>query len=158
MENDFDRLLFFEHARRTAEVTYTKNPLDTEQARNDNVDLHVHEKRKREANLATRKWNDVIEIESSDDENLFDGDDDTLDDTLDDAPELHAELHKQGSIQQAMGPVAGGGPSTSSSIKGPKTQKSSDLTYDILGWAILAVTIVAWVGFAKANVPPPPSR
>ncbi|PWA98775.1 plant specific mitochondrial import receptor subunit TOM20 [Artemisia annua] len=30
MENDFDRLLFFEHACRTAEVTYTKNPLDTE--------------------------------------------------------------------------------------------------------------------------------
>ncbi|GJX66590.1 plant specific mitochondrial import receptor subunit TOM20, partial [Tanacetum coccineum] len=50
-----------------------------------------------------------------------------------------------------MGPGAGGGPSTSSSTKGPKTQKSSDLTYDILGWAILAVTIVAWVGFAKAN-------
>lgn len=30
MQNDFDRLLFFEHARRSAEVTYAKNPLDTE--------------------------------------------------------------------------------------------------------------------------------
>ena len=39
-------------------------------------------KRKREANLATWKWNDVIEIESSDDESIFDGDDDTFDDVL----------------------------------------------------------------------------
>ncbi|KAI7727834.1 hypothetical protein M8C21_009148, partial [Ambrosia artemisiifolia] len=75
------------------------------------------------------------------------------------APELHSELHKQGFSQQVMGPAgAGGGPSTSSSVKGPKTQKSSDLKYDIFGWVILAVTIVAWVGFAKANVPSPPPR
>lgn len=39
-------------------------------------------KRKREANLTTWKWNNYIEIDSSDDENLFDGDDDTLDDVL----------------------------------------------------------------------------
>ncbi|KAJ0450696.1 putative plant specific mitochondrial import receptor subunit TOM20 [Helianthus annuus] len=30
MQNDFDRLMFFEHARRSAEVTYEKNPLDSE--------------------------------------------------------------------------------------------------------------------------------
>ncbi|MFS7893668.1 putative plant specific mitochondrial import receptor subunit TOM20 [Helianthus anomalus] len=30
MQNDFNRLMFFEHARRSAEVTYQKNPLDTE--------------------------------------------------------------------------------------------------------------------------------
>ncbi|KAJ0692378.1 putative plant specific mitochondrial import receptor subunit TOM20 [Helianthus annuus] len=30
MQNDFDRLMFYEHARRSAEVTYEKNPLDTE--------------------------------------------------------------------------------------------------------------------------------
>ncbi|XP_075481471.1 mitochondrial import receptor subunit TOM20-like isoform X1 [Primulina tabacum] len=30
MSSDFDRLLFFEHARRTAEATYAKNPLDTD--------------------------------------------------------------------------------------------------------------------------------
>ena len=44
--------------------------------------IHDSKKRKREANLATWKWNDVIEIESSDDESIFDGDDDTLDDVL----------------------------------------------------------------------------
>ena len=30
MQNDFDRILFFEHARKTAEATYSKNPLDAE--------------------------------------------------------------------------------------------------------------------------------
>ncbi|MFS7897326.1 putative plant specific mitochondrial import receptor subunit TOM20 [Helianthus anomalus] len=93
------------------------------------------------------------------------------------APELHSELHKQGGFsQQAMGPAAGGGPSTSSTAKleagswklvaggwklvavGPKAQKSSDLKYDVFGWVILAVAIVAWVGFAKSNVPSPPQR
>ena len=28
--NDFDRLLFFEHARKTCEANYIKNPLDAE--------------------------------------------------------------------------------------------------------------------------------
>ncbi|CAM8959060.1 hypothetical protein QQ045_005338 [Rhodiola kirilowii] len=30
MQTDFDRLLFFEHARKTAEANYIKNPLDAE--------------------------------------------------------------------------------------------------------------------------------
>lgn len=29
-QNDFDRLLFFEHIRKQSETSYTKNPLDTE--------------------------------------------------------------------------------------------------------------------------------
>lgn len=70
------------------------------------------------------------------------------------APELHAEIHKQGFTQQGMASAAGAGSSTSSNAKGLKSQKSSDLKYDICGWVILAATIVVWIGFAKANVPP----
>ncbi|KAL2505389.1 Mitochondrial import receptor subunit TOM20-3 [Abeliophyllum distichum] len=72
------------------------------------------------------------------------------------APELHTEIHKHGFAQQAMGP----GPSASTTTKqqSTKKKKSSDLKYDIFGWIILAVGIVAWVGFAKSHVPPPPPR
>lgn len=30
MQSEFDRLLFFEHARKTAEANYAKDPLDAE--------------------------------------------------------------------------------------------------------------------------------
>ncbi|OIW06449.1 hypothetical protein TanjilG_05220 [Lupinus angustifolius] len=68
------------------------------------------------------------------------------------APELHVEIHKHGFGQQQQAT----GPSTSSGTKTQKKKKSSDLKYDIFGWVILAVSIVAWVGFAKTNTPPPP--
>ncbi|KAL6960419.1 mitochondrial import receptor subunit tom20, partial [Sarracenia purpurea var. burkii] len=70
------------------------------------------------------------------------------------APDLHTEIHKQGFAQQAMGTE----PSTSSTTKTTKKKKNSDLKYDIFGWMILAVGIVAWIGFAKSHVPPPPPR
>ncbi|KAF3431052.1 hypothetical protein FNV43_RR25782 [Rhamnella rubrinervis] len=68
------------------------------------------------------------------------------------APELHMEIQKHGFAQQAMG----AGPATSSNARSSKSKKSSDLKYDICGWIFLAVGIVAWVGFAKSNLPPPP--
>ncbi|XP_059643109.1 mitochondrial import receptor subunit TOM20-like isoform X2 [Cornus florida] len=67
------------------------------------------------------------------------------------APEMHMEIHKHGFSQQATGTE----PSTSSTSKSSK-KKNSDIKYDIFGWIILAVGIVAWVGFAKSHVPPPP--
>ncbi|KAL8153726.1 hypothetical protein V2J09_011486 [Rumex salicifolius] len=77
------------------------------------------------------------------------------------APELHAEFHKGGFAQQMQQAEANqtiAGPSASSSSRTTtKKKKNSDLTYDILGWVILAVGIVTWVGFAaKNNMPPPP--
>ncbi|KAB2084776.1 hypothetical protein ERO13_A05G338500v2 [Gossypium hirsutum] len=72
------------------------------------------------------------------------------------APELHQEIIKHGLGQQTLG----AGPSTSTSSNSTKTatknKTSSDLKYDICGWIILAVGIVAWVGFAKSQMPPSP--
>ncbi|EOX99867.1 F17L21.18 isoform 3 [Theobroma cacao] len=67
------------------------------------------------------------------------------------APELHMEFQKAAAGQQTMA----GSPSASSTAN---KKKSSDLKYDIFGWIILAVGIVAWVGMAKSHVPPPPPR
>lgn len=70
------------------------------------------------------------------------------------APELHMEIHKHGLTQQATV----GGSSSAPNAKSSKSKKSSDLKYDICGWVILAVGIVAWVGMAKSQLPPPPTR
>ncbi|KAK4282249.1 hypothetical protein QN277_013648 [Acacia crassicarpa] len=69
------------------------------------------------------------------------------------ASELHKEMHGHAFAQQAVGAA---GPSTSSGTKTQKKKQSSDLKYDIFGWIILTVGIVAWVGFAKAHQPPSP--
>ncbi|XP_015900886.1 mitochondrial import receptor subunit TOM20-like [Ziziphus jujuba] len=70
------------------------------------------------------------------------------------ALDLHSEFHSQ--VQQNIG----AGPASSSLSKKSKS-KSSDLKYDIFGWVILAVGLVAslaWAGIAKSNIPPPPRR
>ncbi|KAA0061007.1 mitochondrial import receptor subunit TOM20-like [Cucumis melo var. makuwa] len=72
------------------------------------------------------------------------------------APGFHSEIHKHGTSQQSAG-SSGGGATAASNPKSSK-KKSSDLKYDIFGWVILAVGIVAWVGMTKSHVPPPPSR
>lgn len=71
------------------------------------------------------------------------------------APELHIEFHKQMEGQSA----AVEGPSASKvKASKKKKKKDNDLTYDILGWVILAVGVFAWVGMAKSTVPPPSTR
>ncbi|KAL2500173.1 Mitochondrial import receptor subunit TOM20-3 [Abeliophyllum distichum] len=200
MSNEFDRLLFFEHARRTAEATYAKNPLDADnltrwggallelsQFQNGTESkkmvldaiskleeaLEVNPRKhdtlwclgnaytsnaflipdQDEARVyfekATQYFEQAVEVDPSNElyrKSL---------EVASKAPELHVEIHKHGLAQQVMGP----GPSASTNTKqSAKKNKSSDLKYDIFGWIILAVGIVAWVGLAKSHVPSPPPR
>ncbi|XP_009790058.1 mitochondrial import receptor subunit TOM20 [Nicotiana tabacum] len=196
-QNDFDRLLFFEHARKTAEATYAKDPLDADNlTRWGGALLELSQfqpvaESKKMISDAISKLEEALEVNPQKHDAIwclgnahtsqafltpdedeakvyFDKSAQCFQQAVDvdptnelyrkslevasKAPELHAEIHKQGAMQQAMGP----GPSASTSTKGSKKKKSSDLKYDIFGWVILAVGIVAWVGFAKSNVPPPP--
>ncbi|KAJ0428100.1 putative plant specific mitochondrial import receptor subunit TOM20 [Helianthus annuus] len=68
------------------------------------------------------------------------------------APDLHNEIVKQGVFNQPQ-PSLGAGSAASSKAKKPANKKSSDLKYDICGWIILAVGIMAWVGMAKSHTP-----
>ncbi|XP_057800589.1 mitochondrial import receptor subunit TOM20-like isoform X2 [Salvia miltiorrhiza] len=199
MSNDFDRLLFFEHTRRTAEAIYAKNPHDAEnltkwggvllelsqfqngpeskQMVQDAIDklekALVVDPRKHDAlwclgnaytssaflipeleeakvyfDKAAQYFEQAVELEPTNE--LYQK---SLEVTSK-APGLHVEIHKHGLGEQVM---AGGPSSSSTSTKqSTKKSKSSDLKYDIFGWIILAVGIVAWVGFAKSNMPPPP--
>ncbi|CDY28496.1 BnaC02g36640D [Brassica napus] len=66
------------------------------------------------------------------------------------APLLHAEVHRQGFGQHPNPSLGGAGPSGASRSE---VVKSSELKYDVMGWVILAVGVVAWVGYAKATAP-----
>ncbi|XP_073280567.1 mitochondrial import receptor subunit TOM20-like isoform X4 [Primulina huaijiensis] len=198
MSSDFDRLLFFEHARRTAEATYAKNPLDTDNlTRWGGVLLELAQfqsgpESKKMVLDAISKLGEALDVDPRKHDTLwalgnaytsnaflfpdldearpyFDKAAQYYEQAVElepsnelykkslevavKAPELHVEFHKHGFSQQAMG----SGPSASTNTK-TKKAKTSDLKYDIFGWVILAVGIVAWVGFAKSNVPSPPPR
>ncbi|KAK3036446.1 hypothetical protein RJ639_030045 [Escallonia herrerae] len=195
MQNELDRLVFFEHARKTAETTYAKNPNDVEnlirwggallelaqfQPPAESKEMVIDAVSKLdEALVASPKKHDALWCmgnactqlafytpDSHEAKEFFDKATLYYQQALDEepgnelyrkslevaakTPELHAE------VQQGLAQQARSAPSTSASAKGPKSKKNNDLTYDICGWIILAVGLVAWVGFAKSNMPPPP--
>lgn len=199
-QDDFDRLLLFEHNRKSAEATYAKDPLDADNlTRWGGALLELSQfqsvaESKAMINDAISKLEEALLINPSKHDALwclgnahtsyafltpgfdeakpyFDKASEFFQKAVDEdpsnelyvkslevtakAPELHMEIHKNGLGQQTMsaGPEASFG-----SAKSSKSKKSSDLKYDILGWVILAVGIVAWVGMAKSNMPPPPPR
>ncbi|XP_047321364.1 mitochondrial import receptor subunit TOM20-like [Impatiens glandulifera] len=198
MQSDFDRLIFFEQARKTSELAYAMNPLDAEnltrwggallelsQFQNVTDAIKIIEEavsKLEEALVVDPTKHDALWcLGNAHTSNAFlTPDQDKAKEHFDKAaicfqqavdlepgnelyrksfevsakaPELHKELHKHGLNQQA----APTGPSTSSTTKTTTTsKKNNDLKYDIFGWIILAVGIVAWVGFAKSNVPPQP--
>ncbi|RWR87053.1 mitochondrial import receptor subunit TOM20-like protein [Cinnamomum micranthum f. kanehirae] len=193
-QNDFDRLLFFEHTRKTAESNYAKNPLDADnltrwggalielsQFQNgpdcmkmisDGI-LKLEEALKVDPKKHDTLWClgnaltsqafltpdiDAANVIFKQAAVLFQKavDEDPGNDlylksleVAAKAPELHLEIQRQGFNQ----PTA-----AAPNAKGLKKKKESDLKYDILGWIVLAVGIVAWLGMAKSHVPPPPPR
>ncbi|CAD5163679.1 unnamed protein product [Musa acuminata subsp. malaccensis] len=196
--NDFDRLVFFEHARKAAEAAYAVNPLDADnltrwggallelssfQSGDDSIKMvkdaiskleealgvnpskhdtvwclgnahtsHAfftpeHETAMVYFDKATQCFKQAVELDPGNELYLK-----SLDLSAK-APELHLELQRQMASQQAPHVTT-----SASSRKEPKKKVSSDLKYDILGWAILVVGIVVWVGMAKSHVPSPPPR
>ncbi|XP_015946582.1 mitochondrial import receptor subunit TOM20 [Arachis duranensis] len=199
-QNEFDRLLFFEHARKTAEAEYAKNPLDADNltrwggALLELSQFQTFPETKKMTEDAISKLEEALVVNPKKHDTLwclgnahtsqaflipdrdeakvyFDKAAEYFQQAVDEdpsnelyhkslevaakAPELHVEIHKHGGFaqQQSTGST---GASTSAGTKTQKKKKSSDLKYDIFGWIILAVGIVAWVGFAKSNLPPPP--
>ncbi|KAK9934382.1 hypothetical protein M0R45_021528 [Rubus argutus] len=164
-QDDFDRLLLSEHSRKTAEAHYAKNPLDADNlvkwagALLELSQFQSVADSKIMLNDCISKLEEALVINPTKHEALWAAEEEPGNELYQKsievtakAPELHMEIHKQGMAQQTLG----GGPAASSSGKSSKAKRSSDLKYDICGWIILAVGIVAWVGLAKSNMPPPP--
>ncbi|WOL18722.1 mitochondrial import receptor subunit TOM20 isoform X1 [Canna indica] len=200
-ETDFERMLFFEHARRNAEAAYATNPLDADNlTRWGGALLELAQFQSGDESVkmiaeAIAKLNEALEVNPQKHETQWclgnahsslafctpdhdtamihfakatqcfekaveeDPGNDLYKNSLEmsaKAPELHQELQRQMASQKATSSA-----SSTSSTKVPKKKKSSDLKYDVLGWVILAVGIVVWVGLAKSQVPampPPPPR
>ncbi|KAJ6713760.1 MITOCHONDRIAL IMPORT RECEPTOR SUBUNIT TOM20-1-RELATED [Salix viminalis] len=196
-QDDFDRLLMFEHARKTAEATYARDPLDADNLTKWGETLlelsqfQTVAEAKKMTSDAISKLEEALMLNPTSNvmwsignantsyafltpdpdgaKSYFDKAANYFQQAVDEdpnnelyrkslevcakAPELHMEIHKHSSSQQIMG----GASTASTNAKGSK-KKNSDLKYDIFGWIILAVGIVAWVGMAKSNVPPPPPR
>ncbi|PWA70987.1 plant specific mitochondrial import receptor subunit TOM20 [Artemisia annua] len=198
----FDRALLFEHTRRTAEVIYDKDPLDTENltrwggALLELSAFQTDDDAKIMIKDAIEKLDEALAIDPKKHDTLWcmgnaqtslaflTSDKDEAKGYFDlaymyfqkaieedpgnelyqksyevaaKAPELHSELLRQNSMRHSIpSEDAAVGPSTSFNARSLKPQRSSDLKYEICGWVILAVSIVVWVGFAKANAPPSP--
>ncbi|CAN6447760.1 unnamed protein product [Victoria cruziana] len=196
--NDFDRLLFFEAARKTAEMNYAKDPLDADNlTRWGGALLELSQFQQGQECIkmvkdAVSKLDKALEVKPRKHDTLWclgnahtshafltpehdvakvyfkkasecfqqaveeDPDNEIYLKSLQlaaRAPELHLEIHKQVQFQQD---AAASASASSNPKKVKKKNKSSDLKYDIFGWIILAVGIVAWVGMAKSQMSPAP--
>ncbi|KAI5071684.1 hypothetical protein GOP47_0013935 [Adiantum capillus-veneris] len=67
------------------------------------------------------------------------------------APALHEELQSQLTAQPDHFDAAAGVPERGHTLKGKKKRrKNDDFKYDLLGWVVLAVGVIAWISFSKA--------
>ncbi|XP_050380134.1 mitochondrial import receptor subunit TOM20-like [Argentina anserina] len=197
--SDFDRMIFFEHARKASEDTYAKNPTDIDNltrwagALLELSQFQSVEECKYMIQDAISKLEEVLKINPKKHDALWclgnahtsnafltpdaeeakvhfdvaaeyfkkavaeEPGNELYQKSLEvsaKAPKLHVQMNKPGFGQQMMGTA--GGPSTSSSTKAAKKKKNNDVIYDVFGWVILAAGLVAWLGFGKSHVPPPP--
>ncbi|QCE13099.1 hypothetical protein DEO72_LG11g92 [Vigna unguiculata] len=197
-QDDFDRLLLFEHTRKTAESNYARDPLDADNLTKLGaalVELSAFEKPQDSKAMiadAISKLEEALLINPTKHDTLWylgnaqtsygfltpdiseakdyfgraheyfqkavdvDPENELYRKSLEiavKAPELHMEIHNN-----ELGPMSNAGSSATSKGKETKRQKNNDFKYDIFGWIILAVGIVAWVGMAKSNIPPSPPR
>ncbi|KAK8511434.1 hypothetical protein V6N13_024071 [Hibiscus sabdariffa] len=138
-ENELDRLLFFEEARKISEANYASDPHDADNlTRWAGALLELSQCQSPQDSLKMIKGssNEIylksLQISSK-------------------APELHREILKQGLDQQMVGVVPSTAASSSSEKPGKKGKKNNDLRYDIFGWIALVIGIIVWVGFVKSQ-------
>uniref|UniRef100_A0A804K1G2 Mitochondrial import receptor subunit TOM20 n=1 Tax=Musa acuminata subsp. malaccensis TaxID=214687 RepID=A0A804K1G2_MUSAM len=152
-QNDFDRLLFFEHARKTAEAAYASNPLDADNlTRWGGALLELSSFQSGDDSIkmvkdAISKLEAALEVNPSKHDTLW---------CLGNAHTSHAFFTQD--RETAMGYFDKATQCFQQALELAPKKKKSDLKYDILGWVILAVGIVVWVGLAKSHGPPPPPR
>ncbi|WZZ36266.1 hypothetical protein YC2023_019667 [Brassica napus] len=158
---EFDAIIMFEQIRKVSEATYLKNPLDADnltrwagallelaQFHNEDPKLTVQEaiSKLEEALLIDPKKNPAIWClgnayttlafltpEETEAKYNFDLAAHFFQIAVDEQPENET-------YQKSLEMTA-------------KVVKSSELKYDVMGWVILAVGVVAWVGYAKATAP-----
>ncbi|XAR60234.1 hypothetical protein NMG60_11033510 [Bertholletia excelsa] len=178
MQNDFDRILLFEHARKTAEAAYVKDPLDAENlTRWGGALLELSQfqnvgEAKKMIRDAISKLEEALTINPKKHDALwclgnahtssafmtpdqdeakvyFDKAAQYFNQAVDEDPSN--ELYQKSLEVSAKHGFA-------QHAMGAAPSSSTTAKYAILGWVILAVGIVACVDFAKSNVPPPPPR
>ncbi|KAL9332788.1 hypothetical protein ACSQ67_002398 [Phaseolus vulgaris] len=169
-QDNFNRLLLYEHTRKVAEQNYATNPFDA-----DNltkwagalIELSAFEKpglSKAMIDDALSKLEEALLINATKHETLwYMGNAHTsyafLTPDISEAKGYFDKAYEY--FRKAVDEDPGNGlyrKSFEISVKESKRQKNNDFKYDIFGWIILAVSIVAWVGMAKSNIPPSPPR
>ncbi|CAI0457738.1 unnamed protein product [Linum tenue] len=167
--NEFDRILFFEHARKTAEAAYANNPLDAENLTRwggsllELAQFQSVADSKKMIQDGMNKFEEALLINPKKHDTLWclGNAHTSLAFLTPDEEEADVYFKKAAAyFQQAVDED----PSNELYLKSlevaskgtKKKNKNTDFTYDAFGWVILAVGIVAWIGFAKSQMPPAP--
>ncbi|CAN1137264.1 Mitochondrial import receptor subunit TOM20-2 [Linum perenne] len=191
-QEDFDRLLFMEQARQTAEASYAKDPknadnltkwggallqlsqlergpaaitqmLDEAVSKFEEalvINPHKHEALWGMGNAETNYA--FLSSDRAEAEERFHTAAEFYQRALDEVPD--SQIYRQSLMEVAKAPELHrqafeqtlGGAAASTSKRSKKGNKTEDLMYDVCGWVLLAVGVVALVVMSKSNPPPPP--